>query len=179
MNLLQSIYEKTQIKYSKDMTDAVPPDLMKEIQKNIRDGASNTKLQWANALELAHKAYKVANVQKPYPSMKNAWKQYEENIQFAVQQLALTRGMDADWRMSSSMFMEAENQKQFTVTVFNGTQKQSYQVESDDVEKVTDKLVTETFSAYDVEQKVQNGKIRLSPRKFGIKQPFSVVISES
>ena len=38
-----------------------------------------------------------------------AWQtQYEVAIQYAVQQLAKTRGMDADWRMSAAIFHEAE-----------------------------------------------------------------------
>jgi transcriptional regulator of met regulon len=171
MNFLQDLYEKTT--YSKDMTDAVPVELIKEIQKNIRDGASNSKLKWANALELTHKAYKVANVQRPFPSMKNAWKQYEENIQYAVQQLATHHGMKADWRMSSSVFMDS-----FQVDIFNGTEKKSVIVEALSMDDLSNKIGTKTFSAYNIEQNEEDGKVTIQPRKFGIKQPFRVVINE-
>jgi len=87
---------------------SIPLDKFKDIQKNIRDGANDIEQKWANALELLHRAYKVANVERPSPEMTDAWKQYEENLQYAVQQLSKARGMDADWRMSAAMFYEAE-----------------------------------------------------------------------
>jgi len=40
-----------------DDLDALPPDVVSEIQKNIRDGAKDIQQKWANALELVHKAY--------------------------------------------------------------------------------------------------------------------------
>jgi len=188
MKLLQDLYEKN--KYSDDMSDAVPEEYMKEIKKNIRDGAANVKLKFANALELCHKAYKVANVQRPFPSIKNSWKQYEENLAYAVQQLALHRGMKSDWRMSSSVFHEATNQHKFLVSVFNGEKKKSFIIESDNIDKVLDELSTKTFGAYkmlnetgtktfgdyDIEQKQIGDKVKLIPRRFGIKQPFSIVV---
>lgn len=178
MNLLQNLCEAGP-KYKADMSDTVPVEMIKEIQKNIRDGASNPKLKWANALELAHKAYKVANVQRPFPSMKNAWKQYEENIQYAVAQLATHHGMKADWRMSSSIFREALTQKEYKVDVFNGMEKESYIIESANVDEVLNKIVKETLNAYDVELFEKEDEIHLIPRKFGIKQPFRVVVKES
>lgn len=174
MELLQDLFEKN--KYSDDMSDAVPEEYMKEIKKNIRDGASNVKLKWGNALELVHKAYKVANVQRPYPSMAEAWKQYEENLQYAVSQLALYRGMKADWRMSSHVFHEAVSQEKFLVSVFNGNDKKTCIVESSDKDKMLNEIVINTFSAYYIEQKQVGNKTKLIPRKFGIKQPFSVVV---
>ena len=91
---------------AKDLSE-LPEDAMKGIQKNIRNGAKDLDQKWANALELVHKAYEVANVQRPEPDMSAAWKQYEENIQYAVQQLAKTRGINGDWRMSSSTLSES------------------------------------------------------------------------
>lgn len=171
MSLLQDIYEKTT--YSNDMTDTIPAEYMKEIQKNIRDGASNPKLKWANALELAHKAYKVANVQRPLPSMKNAWKQYEENIQYAVQQLATHHGMKADWRMSSSVFMDS-----YQVDIINREDRKRMVVEGISQEELTSKIVKDTLNDYDIEQIEEDGKVILQPRRFGIKQPFQVVIEK-
>lgn len=176
MQLLQHLYEKNNIQYSKDMTDAIPEEYMKEIKKNVRDGAANPKLQWSNALELVHKAYKVANVQRPLPNMKNAWNQYEEMIQFAVGELARTRGMDGDWRMSSSVFMESKNLQKIRVNVFRGSDKKSFVVETAHPDKLTSKICTEVLNDYDIEQKEGDGQVILEPRKFGIKQPFGVVI---
>ena len=79
---------------------------MDVIQKNIRTGAKPDKdtgqfQNWANALHLVHKAYEVAQIQRPTPDMKELWKQYEENIKYAVEELAKTRGIDGEWRMSA------------------------------------------------------------------------------
>lgn len=102
---------------TKDDMSKLPDDKMKDIQKNIRDGASDLSQNWANALELTHTAYRASQVQRPTPDMSSGWSQYEENIQYAVQQLAKARGIDADWRMSASMF-EAEAKKyKFKVTI--------------------------------------------------------------
>lgn len=85
----------------KDDMSALPDAQLKEIQKNIKDGAKDTTQLWANALELVHKAYEVAKIERPDITMEAAWKQYEEMIEFAVRELAKTRGPDGDWRMSS------------------------------------------------------------------------------
>lgn len=76
------------------------------IKKNIRTGAKPDKESgefqpWANALQLVHKAYEVANIQRPTPGMKDLWDQYVEIIKFAVKELAKTRGIDGDWRMTA------------------------------------------------------------------------------
>ena len=82
---------------------------MDHLQKLIKDGTKPDKetgqyQQWANALHLVHKAYEVAGIQRPTPDMPDLWKQYEENIQFAVTQLSKAHGINGDWRMSSSEF---------------------------------------------------------------------------
>jgi len=97
-----------------DLTE-LPEQGMKDIQANIRKGAQDTTQQWANALELVHKAYEVTGVERPNPNMVAAWKQYEENITFAVEQLSKARGMDADWRMTSASLHEAVKLKKFKV----------------------------------------------------------------
>ena len=96
----------------------LPNDVVTALKKRVREGAEDQEQGWANALELVHKAYEVEGVVRPDPSMADAWKQYEEMLQYAVQQLAKNRGMDGDWRMSSSMFREAYTKKQkFLVTI--------------------------------------------------------------
>ena len=110
----------TTLTEANDMS-SIPLDKFKDIQKNIRDGANDLEQKWANALELLHRAYRVANVQRPTPEMTDAWKQYEENLQYAVQQLSKARGMDADWRMSAAMFYEAEQKlMNFSVSIKGG-----------------------------------------------------------
>lgn len=70
-----------------DISDAVPYDKITGIRKLIKKGAFDAELIWTSALELVHAAYRTENVNRPTPSMKNAWDQYEDNIQFAVTQL--------------------------------------------------------------------------------------------
>ena len=92
--------------YKREDMSKLPPSTMDDIQRSIREGAKNVEEQWANALELVHKAYEVAEVQRPTPDMKDGWKQYEENLQLAVKELAKARGIDGDWRMSAHIFHE-------------------------------------------------------------------------
>lgn len=87
----------------------LPTSLVAEIRKNIRDGAKLTDQKWKNALELVHKAYEVANVKRPSPEDVTAWQQYEKLIRYGVQQLADTRGQDADWRMTPISIREGDD----------------------------------------------------------------------
>ena len=103
MNLLRDLI----IEKKEEDLSRLPKDVMTSIKSNIRKGAEDLEQKWANALELVHKAYELDDVQRPDPSMETAWEQYEENLEYAVQQLASNRGMDGDWRMSSSIFREA------------------------------------------------------------------------
>ena len=72
-----------------------------KVKKNIKKGAQDTDQRWANALELVHTAYEVAEIQRPDITMEGAWKQYEEMIKVAVEELAKARGIDDDWRQTS------------------------------------------------------------------------------
>lgn len=88
-----------------DITE-MPEVIIKELRKNIRDGASDTTQQWANALELVNTAYKVGNIRLPLPDQKGAWAQYEKLIQYGVQQLHDIRGISGDWRITKSSLRE-------------------------------------------------------------------------
>lgn len=89
-----------ELKETKDLSE-LPPDTVKDLEKKVREGAKDTEQNWVNAMELTNKAYEVAGVQRPTPSLQAAWKQYEEMIQTACEELAKHRGLDADWRMTS------------------------------------------------------------------------------
>ncbi len=106
MNLLQNLYI---ISEAKDDMSIVPEDAMKDIKKNVKDGAADLEQDWSNALELVQKAYSVAGVERPTPSMRGAWTQYEEMITFAVNELADANKLTGNksWRMSSTVFKEA------------------------------------------------------------------------
>lgn len=97
----------TQYLIEGDDLTLLPDSVLGEIKSNIRTGAKDLEQKWKNALELVHKAYQVANVRRPTPDQKGAWKQYEEMISFGVRQLTATRGIDGDWRMSKVLVREA------------------------------------------------------------------------
>ncbi len=122
MRFKEYIQEAT---YKREDMSKLPQPTLDEIKRLIREGAKNQEEQWANALELVHKAYEVANVERPSPDMNDAWKQYEEMLTLAVKELTKARGIDGDWRMSSHIFHEAapapkkkgaEQPTQFTIS---------------------------------------------------------------
>lgn len=134
----------------------LPEDTVKDIQSNISKGAKDTEQKWANALELVHKAYSVSKVQRPSPSMKGGWKQYEENIQFAVLKLSKARGMNGDWRMSSAALHEELSQgelRKFKVELnIPETEHITADVEASDAESIID-MVIKRVKADDVTKK--------------------------
>lgn len=107
MRVLRQLLEADTIDLTDEQPDRYPPSTIDTIKKNIRDGLKPDKdtgqyQNWANALHLVHKAFEVANVQRPQPDMKEMWKQYEEIIQYAVEQLSKVHGLDGAWRMSAA-----------------------------------------------------------------------------
>lgn len=105
MKFLASLLANRLMEDNADIT-TLPQQVIGEIKKNIRKGANDLEQEWANALELVHKAYQVANVRRPSPDQKGAWRQYEELIQFAVRELYKTRGINGKWRMTSTVVRE-------------------------------------------------------------------------
>ena len=158
----------------------LPPDVMSELQKNIRDGASDKQQEWANALALVHKAFEVAGVQRPTPDMKGGWKQYEELLQLAVSQLADNRGMDGDWRMSSSIFHEAM-QKQVYFRVFSNNAKSSeaYKIRAKSIDDIVDGMEKNNQDLYDIKvDRPTPQKAVLTFSKWGIKRNHRVTIEQ-
>jgi hypothetical protein len=148
MKLLQALCELDDFASPNFGSNAIPPATMDALQKSIRDGVKPDKdtgqyQNWANALHLVHKAYEVNGIQRPTPNMADAWKQYEENIQFAVKQLSKTFGMEGNWRMSSSVFHEAlemAKDKGFEVEITEGESTTAYNVSADGAEDVITSL---------------------------------------
>ena len=175
MDLLKNLI-CTQINEDDD-PEMLPPDVMSELQKNIRDGAKDVQQKWANALELVHKAYEVAGVERPTPDMRKSWKQYEENLTYAVQQLAKFRGMDGDWRMSSAIFYEAleAKPKKFRVTYFGEEGGDGKTVEAHDIDEVIATLSQN--DGYDAKvHKHSDNEARISFSRWGIKKNGHVEI---
>jgi len=158
----------------------LPGDVMSDIQKNIRNGAEDIEQKWANALELVHKAYEVAGVQRPTPDMKTAWTQYEENLQYAVQQLAKQRGIDGDWRMSSAMFHESLQRKvPFRVTASGPNDGETYKVNAKSINDVVDSIKKENKDLYDIDIKRPTPHtVVLVFSKWGIRKNYRVKIEQ-
>lgn len=174
MNLLQDLLVLSE---ASDDLSKLPKDVMQAVKQNIRKGAENLDQKWANALELVHKAYEIEGIQRPSPSMDSAWKQYEENLQYAVQQLASNRGMEDDWRMSSSMFHEAlKGQEKFQVTLQENGDRSIYLLEATNINDVISH-VRENIGEGDVNvtnQTPTEARIRFA--KWGIRRNLRVDI---
>ena len=160
----------------------LPNDVITAIKSNIRKGAEDLQQKWANALELVHKAYEVEGVQRPSPDMDGAWKQYEENLQYAVQQLAKNRGMDGDWRMSSSIFHESLNRKpKFLVTMsnlFEDNTTPSYTTECENIDTLIESITKDLPSSVKIHVSTTDNVHTVTFSKWGIKQRERVVIAE-
>lgn len=167
---------------SGDMSE-LSPDIINEIQKNIRTGAKDDSQNWSNALELTHKAYEVAGVQRPTPDMKSAWTQYETNLQYAVEQLAKFRGMDGDWRMSSSVFREAlERTLKFRITEMGTAFNNTYTLEAKTIDDIINKI-KDNNSNFDVKVKLskdpENPNMAIiSFFKWGVRKKYQIKIQQ-
>lgn len=190
MNFLKNIHKQQKIFEKQKDLSKLPPDVVSDIEKNIRDGAKDLEQNWSNALELVHRAYLVAGVQRPTPDMKDAWEQYESMIQYAVEQLSKHRGMDGDWRMSASMFFEAFNQAQtlqereqkqkaFRVTIKTGNSKETYITHAEQIDQVIDAIKDKDTNMHDLDiDQIDKRTIVIRPSKFGIKRNVTIKVEQ-
>jgi hypothetical protein len=181
MNFLKNLYILSE---GDSNLDALPEDVIKEIQKNIRNGAKDLDQDWPNALGLVQKAYLVAGVHRPDPSIKNAWKQYEENLQYAVNELAKYRGMDGDWRMSSAVFHEAmEKQHKFSVVEMGDKFGKSHTVSAKSLDDVMQHIRTKVGSMYEVKTNMSKdpdnpNSLIMSFSRWGIRRNYRIKIQQ-
>jgi hypothetical protein len=177
MRLLRNL-TRTHLSEGKDLSE-LPYDVLADIKSNIRKGAADLEQEWANALHLVHKAYQVEAAERPDPSMKAAWKQYEESIEYAVQQLLKYRGLDGEWRMSSAMFHVAlERQIKFRVTSEGGTSGQNYTVMAKSLNDVVDSIKAGNTGLVDItDHRSADGQTAtLRFAKWGIERNHRLVI---
>lgn len=182
MSLLADLFNRSTIREGSSM-DELPEDVMSELQKNIRDGAKDLEQDWSNALHLTQKAYEVAGVQRPTPDMQAAWKQYETNIQYAVQQLSKYRGLNGDWRMSAAIFHEAmEKKHQFRVTELGSDANKTHTVEATSIDEIID-AITRQSTDHDV--KIDRSKnpenpnvVTVSFSKWNIRKNYRIKIQQ-
>jgi hypothetical protein len=141
----------------------LPEVVINELKSNIRTGAKDLAQQWKNALELVNKAYHVANVRRPSPDIRGAWRQYEDLIQFGVRQLSATRGLGGDWRMTSPMIKESyiEEGKASTHRFFVEIPGESArEIDGNTLDDIVDSITNKIRSSKQVTQ----SKVRVSER---------------
>lgn len=159
----------------------LPEQTIIHIQKLIQKGAKDLAQKWSNALHLVHKAYEVAAIHRPAPTMRGAWKQYESLIQYAVEWLSRTRGLKGDWRMSSAMFHEAAkpNQK-YVVDLFAYGKKQEFIFETDSITLAIRKLRTHLNErSLEISVKESDDGLKLDFHQYGIKRKLYARIREA
>lgn len=71
--------------------------LLHELQELSKDHTRS----FASALAMVHEAYRICDIERPAPSMKGAWTQYEKCIAAAVQYLGKNQP-DGNWRMTTA-----------------------------------------------------------------------------
>jgi len=177
VTLLQNLYEVS--KGKKDDLSIVPEDAIKDIKKNIKDGAKDLEQDWSNAMELCQKAYSVAGVERPSPSERSAWTQYEEMLMFAVNELADARKLSKDksWRMSSTVFKEAmEPRIRIRITELGNTKGKGHTVEAKNMEQIIDMVRKQAGErGYDMNVQDDDDGSRLCTfAEHGIKRNYSV-----
>lgn len=165
------------VKENLDDETEMPEGHVNHLQKLIQKGAKDLAQKWANALHLVQTAYKVAQITRPSPPMRGAWKQYEQLIQYAVEWLSKTRGLKGDWRMSSHIFHESINNKKFKVVIVNNGEKSEYITEAKSVKSILKEINSRLTSDYEVDILEREDGQRIRFHKWGIRQNCRVLIS--
>lgn len=146
---------------------ALPEIEIKNLQKLIRKGAE-TSSEWSNALQLLHKAYEVANIERPTPAMISAWKQYETLITYTVQQLTKYNGLNGNWRMTSESF-EIEKMTEFTANLFLKENVISHKIEGRDIDDVVEYIKTNLdMENVTYSQTIMSDRIKVNFFEYGV-----------
>jgi len=178
-SLLQNLFILSE---KKEDLSVVPEEAMKDIKKNIKAGAQDLEQDWANALELAQKAYNASGVERPTPAERGGWTQYEEMITYAVEQLHKARKLtNSDWRMSSKIFKEAMERK-IKVRVYEVGDKfgKGHTVEAHNMEEIIE-MVRKQAGAKGFDMEVSDGGDGCHTCSFsqhGIQRPYKVTLKQ-
>lgn len=182
--MLKQLYDTIIIGETKDLSQ-LSPEVIKDLRTNIIDGAKDLNQQWINALHLVHKAYQVSGVERPDPSLQAAWKQYEQNIEYAVDQLAKYRGLDADWRISAQLVEKAIselNDLLFDVKILNTKHNKlkQFKVYGADLQDVIDCIISQVQHQYQpIIVKQDNQNAILTFFEFNIKKKIKIIIKQT
>jgi hypothetical protein len=82
-----------QTELSQDKVDA----LMHELEELAKDDSRD----FPSALAMVHEAYRICDIERPAPSMRGGWSQYEACMAAAVQYLNKHKP-DGQWRVTNS-----------------------------------------------------------------------------
>lgn len=74
-----------------------PNDTITAIKKRINVFAKDLTSNWDNAIELVDAVMMELGVPKPLAHLKKRWEQYEDLIQFSVENLYDARGFGGQW----------------------------------------------------------------------------------
>lgn len=74
-----------------------PEDTMKKLKREISKKAEDLEQKWDSPIKLVNSVFKDTDVPIPGAHLKDRWKQYEELIRKAVNELSDSRGIDAEW----------------------------------------------------------------------------------
>lgn len=83
-----------------DPQQPFPNDTISALEKAIGKAAKDLEIDWKNPIELVNAVFTDLNVPKPQAFLKKRWAQYEDLLFVAVNGLADSRGLDADWTTS-------------------------------------------------------------------------------
>lgn len=80
-----------------DPQNPFPKDTITAIKKRINVYAKDLSLDWDNAIELLDAVLVELKIPKPTAYLRERWDQYEELIEFSVENLNDARGLAGNW----------------------------------------------------------------------------------
>jgi len=185
MQFIQSILAEKKDDWKNRDASSIPEDTYKEISKNVKKGAEDQEMEWANAMELVNRAYDVSGVERPAPSDKGGWEQYEALLQVAVTSLFDTRGTADSSRFTSKVFREhfhldedMERMCKFRVYETGESSGKGHTVEAKNMEAVIEMIRKQAGEAqYDMDmQQSGDGSCTCKFSYQGIERPYQVTV---
>jgi hypothetical protein len=74
-----------------------PKDTITAIKKRINVFSKDLKMEWDSPIELLDAVLLELKIPKPLAFLKDRWKQYEELIEFTIENLYDSRGASGNW----------------------------------------------------------------------------------
>lgn len=79
----------------------LPKEKYEAIMRELEELAKDESREFASALAMVHEAYRICDIERPSPSMRGGWDQYEKCIGVAVQYLGKYKP-DGNWRTTTT-----------------------------------------------------------------------------